>query len=275
MISAAVGFQCPECVAEGMRTTRQDRTPYGGRRSLNAAFTSMVLIAINVGIWLLLFLTGGYQSPWYDRLALLPTGRCVPESNPSAYYPGVGEAACQVVTGASWVPGVDDGAWWQLLTSAFTHVDLMHLGFNMLALWFLGPQLELAVGRTRFLAIYLLSALAGSTLVFWLSDPSSATVGASGAVFGLMGALLVVAHKVGGNVQAILMWLGVNLVFTVMGLGWISWQGHLGGLLGGLVAAAIVVYAPKQNRTQVQVAGLVGFGVLLIALVVWRALALN
>ena len=96
---------------------------------------------------------------------------------------------------------MSDGAYWQLVTSAFTHVEVWHIGFNMLALWVLGPQLELALGRARFLALYFLSALAGSALVYWLGGTTTATLGASGAVFGLMGALLVLALKVGGNVR--------------------------------------------------------------------------
>ena len=157
-------------------------------------------------------------------------------------------------TAGTFLPGVADGAYWQLLTSAFTQVEIWHIGFNMLALWVLGPQLELAIGRARFIALYLLSALAGSALVYWSSFEYGLTLGASGAVFGLMGALLVVAYKVKADVQQILIWIGINAVLTFTFSG-ISWQGHLGGFLGGVVIAAILVYAPRQRRTQVQVAG--------------------
>ena len=92
------------------------------------------------------------------------------------------------------------------------------------------------LGRVRFLALYLLSGLVGSAAVFWLSDPSSVTVGASGAIFGLMAALLVVAVKVRGDVQGLLVLVAVNVVITVFGAGFISWQGHLGGFVGGLRA---------------------------------------
>ena len=89
------------------------------------------------------------------------------------------------------LPGVADGAYWQLVTSMFTHVQVVHIGFNMLALWVLGPQLELVVGRARFLALYFLSGLAGSALIYWAGPEYTlgGTIGASGAVFGLMGAL--------------------------------------------------------------------------------------
>jgi membrane associated rhomboid family serine protease len=149
------------------------------------------------------------------------------------------------------VRGVDDGAWWQLVTSMFTHVEPLHLGFNMLALYFLGPVLENVLGRARFLALYLVSGLAGSAAVMLLSEPHGQTVGASGAIFGLMGALAVVALKVRGQVQTVLMWIGLNLVFTFTVSG-ISWQGHLGGLVGGALIGAAMVLAPRQRRTLVQ-----------------------
>ena len=130
-----------------------------------------------------------------------------------------------------------------MLTSTFTHVEIWHIGFNMLALWVLGPQLELAIGRARFLALYLLSGLAGSALVYWAAPVNQSTLGASGAVFGLMAALLVVAFKVKADYQQILIWIGINAVLTfVFGF---SWQGHLGGFLGGLAIAGILVYAPR------------------------------
>lgn len=272
MISAPVGFQCPECVAEGMRSTRQNQAPFGGLRSRRPGQASLALIGINVAVWIMLTLTGGASSPLFVRLALLPTGRCVPVDDPGSFFPGMTQAMCEANSGLTqWMPGVDSGAWWQLLTSAFTHLDLIHLGFNMLALWFLGPQLELAIGRARFIALYLVSALAGSALVIWLSDPASATIGASGAVFGLMGALLVLAGKFRGDVQQILLWLGINAAYSLLGSG-ISWQGHLGGLLGGIAAAAIIVYAPRKNRTQLQRAGLAALTLLILAAIVLRAL---
>jgi membrane associated rhomboid family serine protease len=160
------------------------------------------------------------------------------------------------------------------MTSAFTHVQVWHIGFNMLALWVLGPQLELALGRTRFLALYLLSALTGSVAVYWFSATNSSTVGASGAIFGLMGALLVIAYKVRGDVQQIMIWIGINavLTFTVSD---ISWQGHLGGFLGGVVIAGMLAYAPRKRRNLVQVAGLVGLTLLMLVAVVARTAALT
>ena len=277
MRDAAVGFQCPSCVAEGARTTRSGRTAYGGLRSANPGLTSMVLIAINALVFIAIAATGGFRSRLYDALALLPQGRCASLADPSTFYPRVAsEQTCALQTGGdgSWMPGVSDGAFWQLMTSAFTHAEIWHIGFNMLALWVLGPQLEAAIGRVRFLSLYLLSALAGSTMVYWLADPHGSTIGASGAVFGLMGALLVVAFKVGGDVRSILMWIGINVVITVVGSSFISWQGHLGGLVGGVLIAAILVYAPRARRTQVQALGLGALGVLMVVLIALRTAAL-
>ncbi len=144
------------------------------------------------------------------------------------------------------VRGVADGAWWQLMTSAFTHEEVLHIGFNMLALYFLGPMLESVLGRWRFLALYLVSALAGSAAVMLWSLPYIQTLGASGAVFGLMGALAVVALKVQGQLQTVLVWIGLNLAFTFTVSG-ISWQGHIGGLVGGAVIGAAMVFAPRRT----------------------------
>jgi membrane associated rhomboid family serine protease len=154
----------------------------------------------------------------------------------------------------------------------FTQVQPWHIGLNMLVLWFLGPQLEAVLGRARFLALYLVAGLAGSVSVYWFAGETSATLGASGAIFGLMGALLVVVHKVGGNIQGILGWIALNAVFTFL-VPNVSWQGHVGGLVGGALVTAILVYAPKARRTQVQYAGIGAIVVVLaVATVVRTAL---
>ncbi|MGZ8737336.1 MAG: rhomboid family intramembrane serine protease [Nocardioides sp.] len=258
MNQAAVGFQCPTCVREGSKTVRQAGTAYGGKRSGNPALTSQVLIVINVAVYLLITATGGSGSPWLYRLALLPTtGTAIIDGQPTVFQ------------------GVSDGAYWQLLTSAFTHLDLWHIGFNMVALWVLGPQLEMVLGRTRFLAIYFLSALSGSALVYWLSNVNTPTIGASGALFGLMGALLIVAYKVKGNVSQLMMWIGLNFLITVVGRAFISWQGHLGGFVGGLLLAAVFVYAPKAHRSRWQLVGAVALGVLLVFAITARTAVLT
>jgi membrane associated rhomboid family serine protease len=234
MNSASVGFQCPECVKEGARTTRQARTPYGGTRTRDPRLTTFVLIGINAAVWLAILATGGTRSRILDAFALLP-------HSAQAYRDGV----------PTTITGVSDGAYWQLVTSVFTQVEVLHIGFNMLALYFLGPMLETVLGRARFLAVYLGSGIVGSAAVMWFSEPYGQTLGASGAIFGLMGAIAVLAVKVGGQAQSVLGWIGINLVLTFT-LSGISWQGHIGGLLGGVLLGAAMVYAPRERRALVQ-----------------------
>lgn len=269
MHDAAVGFQCPSCVSEGARQTRQARTPYGGARSGNPALTSMALIGANLVAFLGILASGGAAGTLIDRIALMLGNRCDPIGQ-GGYYPQVTtEGSCLADVGGTWVIGVGDGSYWQLATSMFTHVEIWHVGFNMLALWFLGPQLEMAIGRVRFLVLYFLSGLAGSAMVVWLSGTQLQTYGASGAIFGLMGGLLVLAVKVGGNVSQIGGWLLINavLTFTIPN---ISWQGHLGGFLGGVLIAAVIVYSPRQRRGTWQLVGLLVIGLLLLAAVAAR-----
>lgn len=236
MVEAPVGHQCPECVHRGRAASGQGRLPYGGRRSANPKATTLALIAINALVFAVTSLAGRASSRVFDYLALTPRSICAVGSS---YYQGVDATSC-AASGGTWLPGFADGAWWQLLTSAFVHANLLHIAVNMLALWFIGPQLEEVLGRTRFLVLYLLSALAGGVAVAWLSAPHTPTVGASGAIFGLLGALLVLVVRSGGNPTNLLMWLGINVAITFMGTG-ISWQGHLGGFLGGAAVAAILV----------------------------------
>lgn len=246
MLPASVGFQCPSCVREGAKGTRSARTAYGGERPADPALTSRVLIGLNVAVWVLIMATGGNRSTLVNHLALRPgstyQGRVYPQ-----------------------FASVAGGEPWQLVTSMFTHVAVWHIAFNMLALWVLGPQLELALGRARFLALYLVSGLAGSAMVMWFSTPYISTLGASGAIFGLMGGLLVIAIKTRGDVRGMLTWIGINVAVTVIFIGNLSWQGHLGGLVGGVVVAAALVYAPRTRRTAWQAAG-VGGVALLVAL---------
>lgn len=258
MLPAAVGFQCPSCVRDGAKTTRSGRTAYGGQRSANPALTSQILIAINAAVWLLITVTGGNSSRWVDHLALLPNGGLTRFTNGVFRLPD----------------GVADGAYWQLLTSMFTHVSLLHIGFNMFALWLFGPQLETLFGRIRYLALYFMSGLAGSAFVYGFSDQTSPTLGASGAIFGLFGAYLVVAVKMRRNVSQMLLLLGLNVVITFTS-GNISWQGHVGGFLGGVAIGALLVYAPRKRRLLWQTLGLSLVGVLVVAAVVARTLSLN
>jgi membrane associated rhomboid family serine protease len=261
MHPASVGFQCPECFKEGVRSTRAGRTAYGGRRPATAGLVSKVLIGINAVVFVLITATGGARSALLHQLWLLPQSVCA-----QATLAG----RCTKT-----LPGVADGAYWQLLTSVFTHVQLWHIGFNMLALYLLGPQLEMVLGRARFLALYLLSGLAGSATVYWLSGVNAPTLGASGAIFGLMGGLLIVALKVRGDVRSLLALVAVNAVITALGASYISWQGHLGGFVGGVVLGVILVYAPKERRSLWQGLGLAAVAAAIVVAVVLRTASLS
>ena len=258
MHQASVGFHCPECVKEAARTTRQPRTAYGGRRTGSPGTVTLTLIAINLVVFVMVAATGGSDGWLLPQLALIPTG------------------AVYLVNGQpEFVQGVADGALWQLVTSMFTHVEIWHIGFNMLALYVLGPHLESVLGRARFLALYLLSGLVGSATVYWLAQESSVTVGASGSLFGLMAALLVVAVKGRGDVQGLLTLVAINVAITVFGRGFISWQGHLGGFVGGLLLAVALVYAPRSGRTTWQLIGVGLIALATVAAVVARTMALR
>jgi membrane associated rhomboid family serine protease len=258
MRPAAVGFQCPSCVREGSRQTRSGRTAYGGERSTDPALTSRVLIGLNVLVWLAIVVTGGNGSTLVRLLALRPSGGLVRAGGQLFQLPD----------------GVAQGRFWQVLTVMFTHVEVWHIGFNMLALYALGPALEAAVGRSRFLAVYFGSGLAASATIVWLAPVHGATVGASGAIFGLMGALLVLAVKVRGDVRGMLTWIAINFVITFVFVGQISWQGHVGGFVAGVALGAVLVYAPRLRRAAWQAMGLTAVAVLVLAALVVRIAAL-
>ncbi|WP_239456337.1 rhomboid family intramembrane serine protease [Nocardioides solisilvae] len=275
MRDAAVGFQCPACVSEGARSTRTGLAAYGGRRSADPRRTSLGLIALNVAVWLAVMGTGARDSGLLARLMLLPRGRCTVEGDAGSYYPGVEEARCFLAPDGVWSSGLSDGAWWMVVSHGFVHVDPFHLLLNCLGLWVLGPAVEAAFGRLRFLAVYLVATLAAGATIYWLADPAGSTLGASGGVFGLMGALAVLTLKVGGDLRGVATLLAVNVVFTLTFPG-ISWQGHLGGLVGGALAAALLIWSPRGPRRPLwQVAGFAAVAVLLAVAFVTRTLALT
>jgi membrane associated rhomboid family serine protease len=266
MRDAAVGFHCPDCVKAANKGSRQNRAMYGGERSADPRLTSFVLIGLNALVWLAITATGGGSSQLASLFSLSPTGRCELTDGSGRYYPDVmNQTTCSTLPITEWHAGVADGAWWQLVTSMFTHVDVWHIGLNMMALYILGPALERIMGRTRFLMVYLVGGLAGSVMVLWLSDPGGSTLGASGAIYALLGGLLVTFRKARLDTSWLMQNLALGVVITVVGWRYISWQGHLGGLLGGLAAAAIIAYAPKSSRSVVQWSGLaILLGVLLV-----------
>jgi membrane associated rhomboid family serine protease len=208
MVFGPVGIRCPECagVPTGARRTAERVRKVGDRAP--ATIVTTVLIAVNVVVFLAEIALG---SSWDTT-----SGRIFNE-------------------GALFGPFVADGEWYRLITSAFLHAGPIHLLFNMLALWWFGRPLESYLGSARYLGLYFVSALAGAAGALLLS-PTTPTVGASGAVFGILGAGLVLERRriyvFGG---AALLIVAFNLVFTFT-FGSISIGGHIGGLLGGIVS---------------------------------------
>lgn len=271
MRPASVGFQCPECVKEGAKATRSGRTAYGGLRPSDASITSGVLIAINAAVWIAILATGGSASRLTDYLGLRPNGLCAVNAHAGL---DVTRAACDR-GGGTWLPGVADGAYWQVVTSMFVHVQVWHIFGNMFALWLFGPQLEAQLGRVRFLLVYFIAGLGGSAGVLVLTNQYTLTYGASGAVFGLLGAFAVITLRRGEDMRPILVWIGIVFVLGFVGSRSVSWQGHLGGLIAGMAAAATLVFAPRgPRRTPFQVAGLAATTVVILAVIVAQTMAL-
>ncbi|MDV3124417.1 rhomboid family intramembrane serine protease [Mycobacterium sp. 21AC1] len=240
MRAAAVGHQCVECVNEGARTVQAPRTQFGGVQRPGAPILTYTLIGVNVLMFVLQMASGNLER----ELALRPGDIAMYDQ----YY--------------------------RLVTSMFLHYGAMHLLFNMWALYVVGPPLEAWLGRLRFGALYALAGLGGSVLVYLLSHPLSATAGASGAIFGLFGAVFVVARRLNLDVRAIGAVVIINLVFTfvgpLLGAGAISWQGHVGGLVTGAAIGAAYVYAPREHRNAIQAGVSVAAALLFAGLIGWR-----
>jgi membrane associated rhomboid family serine protease len=160
---------------------------------------------------------------------------------------------------------------WRMLTSGFVHdwSGPWHILLNSYAIWIFGQQLEPMLGKLRFLALYLISIVGGSVAVLWLSDPQTPVVGASGALFGLMGAFFVVIRSIGGNPTQIFLLIAINfsMGFFVSG---ISWEGHLGGLVTGVAIASVYASTRRQNQKFAQFLGVVLVIAALVVLTLWR-----
>jgi membrane associated rhomboid family serine protease len=253
MRQASVGFQCPECVREGSATIRRPRTAFGGRVPIGGAYVTLALIAVNVAFWVIANATGGETGSFTRRMELWA----------DADFPRFD------------IQGVAQGSYWQLLTSTFLHVQVFHILMNMIGLWIFGSFLEFQLGRWRYLALYLLTGLSGSAAVYLLTGPGDPpSLGASGSVFGLFGAALLVLMKRRADVSQLVVLLGLNLLitFTVPN---IAWQAHIGGLAAGLALGAGFVYPPRRSRAVVSVALVVGLTALCVVLVAVRTAALT
>ncbi|MFC4495611.1 rhomboid family intramembrane serine protease [Streptomyces ovatisporus] len=255
MIPASVGFQCPDCVKGGSGTghppsANRPRTIAGGVVAGDRRLVTKILLGINAAVFIGVLISG-------ERLIndLVLFGQAVAEP----YGP---------------VEGVAQGQWYRLLSSVFLHQEIWHIAMNMLGLWFLGPPLEAALGRLRYTSLYLLSGLGGSALTFFVSSPGQASLGASGAIFGLFGATAVLMRRMNYDMRPILILLAINLVFTFTWEG-ISWQAHIGGLAVGALIAYAMVHAPRKRRALVQYGACAGMLLLIIAACVVRTLQLT
>ncbi|MEE1773364.1 rhomboid family intramembrane serine protease [Streptomyces sp. JV185] len=233
MINASVGFQCPDCVRQGSGTGHgpaadQPRTVAGGTLTADPRLVTKILLGINVAVYLAVLARG---TALVDELMLL--GRA------TTHYGGPLE-------------GVAEGQWYRLVTSMFLHQEVWHIAFNMLGLWWLGGPLEAALGRARYLTLYMISGLAGSALTYWLSAPVQGSLGASGAIFGLLGATAVLMRRLNYDMRPVFALLAVNLVITFNPWGGIAWQAHVGGLIAGTLIAIGMVHAPREWRALVQ-----------------------
>jgi len=230
MVSAAVGFQCPDCVAEGRRTQRPVKTVFGGGVHERVDVVTIGIIVACVAVFAL-------QLAYVD------------------------------FTGKFWMTGVQvaDGDWYRLVTSGFLHASFVHIGFNMWALWVVGPPLEALLGRVRFAALYTVALLSGSAVSYMFGDPLSPSLGASGAIFGLFGGMLVVARRMRWNSGGLVAIIVINLALPFV-IPDIDWRAHVGGLVGGAAVTAAMAYSPQRWRV------LASVGVCVVVLGVCTAL---
>ncbi len=211
MTFGPVGIRCPDHASNTGKTTAPRRAARrtGISLSRSGSIVTFTLIGINIGVYLLQLLMGGQANGTENWI----------------YENGV-----------LFGPAVADGDWWRLVTSAFLHYGPLHVGMNMLVLWIIGPRLEEYFGHGRYALVYLVSGLAGSAgALIW--SPSALTVGASGAIWGMMGAALVLEGRkiyvFGGQAMGLVVF---NLAITFLIPG-ISIGGHIGGLIGGGLCA--------------------------------------
>lgn len=249
MVQASVGFHCVECVKSDPAKT------YRARDLVTKPVVTFTLIGINAAIFLVGVATA--TSPQ----------RAFESGSGSAFSDSLSLVGAELSRSGVLIGGVVRGEYWRLLTGGFLHAGILHLGMNMLSLYFIGRILEPALGRARFVALYTVSLFAGALGVMVL-DPTQDTVGASGAIFGLMGVLFVLARKRGIDVwqSGIAQIIGLNLLIT-FSVPFISKGGHIGGLVGGALASFAMAEVEKRKaNVRSAVAVCLGLSLLFIAL---------
>ncbi len=263
MRDASVGFQCPDCVKDGARSGRTPSAAYGGS-AVDQPRVTQVLLGINVLLFVLTtvggsgFLFGGGSSALFEKLALAPTIHGAVSSG-----------------GVVAADGVAQGQYYRLLTSMFLHFGIVHIALNMYVLYLVGPSLERAVGRLRYVALYLLAGLGGAATSYALGPPNEQAAGASGAIFGLFAALFVLQRRRGGDISSIAVTIGLNLVLGLT-ISSIDIRAHLGGLVAGGITAFALVYAPAgRRRALVQIGGCVAVALVVVAVVAVRTAQLT
>ena len=239
MIPASVGFQCPECVREGQASMPAVRRGSGlrtaGRRW---GAVTLTLIAANVAMFLVTAVSAAVIG-----------------------YPPLDNYASPIFADLAQRPFlVQLGEWWRPITAAFLHIGPVHLVMNMLALLLFGSELERQLGRSRFLGVYLVSALGGAAAIQLFGNPGGYVAGASTAIYGLLGALGVLMLARRQDVRGLLTLLAINVFISF--LPGVSLLGHLGGLVAGALAAGVLVATRRQERLQLP--GLALLGVVLV-----------
>ncbi|MGI9135646.1 MAG: rhomboid family intramembrane serine protease [Candidatus Nanopelagicales bacterium] len=236
MISASVGFQCPDCVHGAAASAPRIKTSVGAP-AVEKPTVTYALIGINVFAFLLMLVSGIDQTA--TQWGMFPPSIAI------------------------------DNEWWRLVTSAFLHGGWLHIAFNMYVLYALGPSLERVLGHSRYLVLYLMAALGGAVCSYAFSDVMTVSVGASGAIFGLMGALVVAGRKLRYDITQVLILLAVNFAIGFMAPG-VDWRAHVGGMVVGAAVAAIFVLPPARIRMPAQVLGIIAVLVVLVVITMVR-----
>jgi membrane associated rhomboid family serine protease len=266
MREAPVGQRCPDCVKGENKTVRQARTIFGATVSSGAtAYVTYTIIALNV----IAYVIEVAHPAVINRFDVFGTGLI---DAAGRYYvdDGVPAPGYQLI-------GVLHGEWWRLFTGAFLHklpgasgLGLTHIAFNLMWIAMLGVFLERQLGRLRFLAMYLISAL-GSSVFVVIIDPHQGAIGASGAGFGMAATYFVITRKLHEHPIDRNRLLLTSVLWLVLAAGFTSWQGHLGGLVTGAVVALGLAYAPRRGRDVAQVIVLALVTLVLIAAIVVKA----